>query len=298
MGLCRENPRVCDFCVTLQPVSPRKGRTSSRILDPDLDIGSSCICPNVSIVDSHAQIRQSERMITQNCPGRSGPRVAAALVIFSCFLASDFSPAPVTAFLLVSPAVPSLQKATGTPQNLLVSHLLPPSQLSSAPMTDGGTRTRSSIFPPPLMSFYGEQRRKLQEETEAKQMEWAKHFNELIVTQGQELCVCGYEGYVRSGSKGAVAVYCDDEAEGEGGAEGQGGGLHTCSSLSFTTLEELLADPRMDDGVKAQLSERVTSYEPDSEVAVLFAYNGQVGLNVLRPQYPPKFLFETLRGKK
>lgn len=80
-------------------------------------------------------------------------------------------------------------------------------------------------------------------------MEWANHFNELIVTQGSELCVCGYEGYLRSGSKGAVAVYCDDE-EGEEG-------LKACSSLSFTTLEELLADPRMDVEIKEQVTERV-----------------------------------------
>ncbi len=140
------------------------------------------------------------------------------------------------------------------------------------------------------MSFYGEQRRKLEEEAEAKQMEWANNFNELIVTQGPELCVCGYEGYVRSGSKGAVCVYCDEE-EGEEG-------LQSCSSLSFTTLEELLADPRMDGGIKEQVTERVMSYEPDVEVAVLFAFAGQVGLNVLRPTYPPKFLYETLKGKK
>jgi len=140
------------------------------------------------------------------------------------------------------------------------------------------------------MSFYGEQRRKLQEEAEAKQMEWANYFNELIVTQGQELCVCGYEGYLRSGSKGAVAVYCDEE-EGEEG-------LQACSSLSFTTLEELLADPRMDGDIKEQVTERVISYDPDFEVAVLFAFAGQVGLNVLRPTYPPKFLYETLKGKR
>ena len=85
-------------------------------------------------------------------------------------------------------------------------------------------------------------------------------------------------------------MYCDEE-EGEEG-------LQACSSLSFTTLEELLADPRMDGGIKEQVTERVISYDPDFEVAVLFAFAGQVGLNVLRPTYPPKFLYETLKGKR
>ncbi len=214
--------------------------------------------------------------------------------------------------------------------------------------------TRKSIFPVPLMSFYGEQRRKLQEAEEALQMEWAKYFNEVIVTKGEELCVKGYEGYLRTGSKGAVTIYCDGEQ-----------GLNACTALKFNTLEELLADDRMEEAIKEQLvvrflfvwiacvgglvgrwwfvwaaggwsgyasislpcfslirhpiishpfflppnspppptpppqtQERVTSYDPDFEVAVLFAYEGQVGLNVLRPQYPPKFMFEMMRGKK
>lgn len=37
-------------------------------------------------------------------------------------------------------------------------------------------------------------------------MQWATEFNNLLVTQGQELCVLGYEGFLRTGSKGAVAV--------------------------------------------------------------------------------------------
>ena len=46
--------------------------------------------------------------------------------------------------------------------------------------------------------------------------------------------------------------------------------------LSFTTLEELLNDERMDGDIRGQLTERVTSYDPELEVAVLFAYNGNV----------------------
>lgn len=38
------------------------------------------------------------------------------------------------------------------------------------------------------------------------QMEWATEFNALLTQQGQELCVSGYEGFLRTGSKGAVAV--------------------------------------------------------------------------------------------
>jgi hypothetical protein len=37
-------------------------------------------------------------------------------------------------------------------------------------------------------------------------MQWAGEFNSLLNTQGQELCAIGYEGYLRTGSKGAVAV--------------------------------------------------------------------------------------------
>ena len=102
--------------------------------------------------------------------------------------------------------------------------------------------TRKSIFPVPLMSFYGEQRRKLQEAEEALQMEWAKYFNEVIVTKGEELCVKGYEGYLRTGSKGAVTIYCDGEQ-----------GLNACTALKFNTLEELLADDRMEEAIKEQL---------------------------------------------
>lgn len=37
-------------------------------------------------------------------------------------------------------------------------------------------------------------------------MQWAMEFNNLLNTQGQDLCAIGYEGFLRTGSKGAVAV--------------------------------------------------------------------------------------------
>lgn len=37
-------------------------------------------------------------------------------------------------------------------------------------------------------------------------MQWANEFNALLTQQGQELCILGYEGFLRTGSKGAVAV--------------------------------------------------------------------------------------------
>ena len=83
-------------------------------------------------------------------------------------------------------------------------------------------------------------------------------------------------------------VYIDDE----------GGQSLQDAPLEFTTLEELLADDRMDEGVKAQLTERVTSYDPEAEVAILFAYHGQVGLNVIRPAYPPRYIFDMYKGKR
>lgn len=81
------------------------------------------------------------------------------------------------------------------------------------------------------------------------------------------MCIAGYEGYIRHGSKGAVAVYHDDST------------LIDSQALSYTTLEELLNDERMNDDIRGQLTERVTSYGPDFEVAVLFAYNGKGGLS-------------------
>ena len=79
-------------------------------------------------------------------------------------------------------------------------------------------------------SFYGEQRRyaestrdhtgfhagadhwgisccrmKEQAQQEAQQA-WAARFQELLAIQGQELCVVSYEGYLRTGSRGAVVV--------------------------------------------------------------------------------------------
>ena len=47
---------------------------------------------------------------------------------------------------------------------------------------------------------------RLQEQEQEAQFEWATRFNEFIVTNGPDLCVAGYEGYLRTGSKGAVAV--------------------------------------------------------------------------------------------
>lgn len=47
---------------------------------------------------------------------------------------------------------------------------------------------------------------RLQEQEVEAQMQWANEFNALLTQQGQELCVIGYEGFVRTGSKGAVAV--------------------------------------------------------------------------------------------
>lgn len=37
-------------------------------------------------------------------------------------------------------------------------------------------------------------------------MQWANEFNSLLVTRGQDVCAMGYEGFLRTGSKGAVAV--------------------------------------------------------------------------------------------
>ncbi len=37
-------------------------------------------------------------------------------------------------------------------------------------------------------------------------MQWANEFNAVLTTRGEDLCAIGYEGFLRSGSKGAVAV--------------------------------------------------------------------------------------------
>lgn len=47
---------------------------------------------------------------------------------------------------------------------------------------------------------------RLQEEEQEAQMKWANEFNSLLVTRGQDVCAMGYEGFLRTGSKGAVAV--------------------------------------------------------------------------------------------
>lgn len=48
-------------------------------------------------------------------------------------------------------------------------------------------------------------RMKEQAQQEAQQA-WAARFQELLAIQGQELCVVSYEGYLRTGSRGAVVV--------------------------------------------------------------------------------------------
>lgn len=49
---------------------------------------------------------------------------------------------------------------------------------------------------------------------------------------------------------------------------------------------------------QVQVTERVLSHDPEKEVAILFAFKGQVGLNVIRPTYSPRYIFEMSRGKK
>lgn len=140
-------------------------------------------------------------------------------------------------------------------------------------------------------------------------MEWAGEFNSLLGTRGEDVCVIGYEGFVRTGSKGAVSCYSD------------GDGAGPPPLLTYTTLEELLSDERMPPEVKVrglrtngrtpfrasfpcmvrkqiaftphppytwqsrhkeQMAERVMSYDPELEVAVMFAYKGQVRCCVSR----------------
>jgi hypothetical protein len=43
-------------------------------------------------------------------------------------------------------------------------------------------------------------------EEQMLQLEWARAFDELLVTQGQDLCIGAYEGFLRTGSKGCVVV--------------------------------------------------------------------------------------------
>jgi hypothetical protein len=48
--------------------------------------------------------------------------------------------------------------------------------------------------------------REKQEAAFAAQEAWARRFEEVLIIQGQDLCVEAYEGFLRTGSKGAVLV--------------------------------------------------------------------------------------------
>jgi hypothetical protein len=58
----------------------------------------------------------------------------------------------------------------------------------------------------PIRSTPNPQKHRLQEQEEQAQMQWAQEFNAVLTTRGEDLCAIGYEGFLRSGSKGAVAV--------------------------------------------------------------------------------------------
>ena len=54
----------------------------------------------------------------------------------------------------------------------------------------------------------------------------------------------------------------------------------------------------MTEDEREAVAQRVIEYDPEQEVAVLFGFKGQVGLNVIRPIFPPRAVFEQVRGKR
>lgn len=67
--------------------------------------------------------------------------------------------------------------------------------------------------------------------------------------------------------------------------------------VSFKTLEELLADERLTPDEKQEMAELLLQYEPESDLPIIFDFMNQKGLNVVRPAYSPKYIFERVRGK-
>lgn len=70
--------------------------------------------------------------------------------------------------------------------------------------------------------------------------------------------------------------------------------------VEFRALESFLNEPasKLSPEEKDNLVEMVTSYDPEAEFPVLFEFQGQRGVNVMRPQYPPRYIFERVRGKR
>jgi hypothetical protein len=57
-------------------------------------------------------------------------------------------------------------------------------------------------------------------------------------------------------------------------------------------------DAKLSPEEKESLVEMVNAYDPEAEFPVMFEFEGQRGVNVMRPQYPPRYIFERVRGKR
>ena len=116
-------------------------------------------------------------------------------------------------------------------------------------------------------------------------------FSQVLLWQGSDITSNAYEGFLRNG-RGGVLVNSEMKQVLES----------ETFSVEYIPLFQLLdADyviEGLNDDNRDNVIEQMKKYDEENEVVILFGSRGLIGCNTIKPNFPPKFIYENNRGKR
>ena len=122
-------------------------------------------------------------------------------------------------------------------------------------------------------------------------LKFNQDFSQVLLWQGSDVTASAYEGFLRDG-RGGVLVNADMKPVIES----------ETFSVEYIPLFQLLDTDYVIEGLnddnRNNVIEQMKKYDEENEVVILFGSRGLIGCNTIKPNFPPKFIYENNRGKR